>query len=383
MRYDVAVIGLGGMGSAILAHAAARGAKAIGFEQFSAGHERGSSHGRSRMIRKAYFEDAAYVPLLQRAFELWAKLEADAHTKILQTTGVLTVGTEGSRIVEGTRRAASEHKLPLEILSRAEALRRYPAVRLLGHEVALFEHGAGVLKPETAVAAHLQMARAHNAETRFETPVQKWEATPDGFEIFLGNGERVSAGALVLTIGPWLRETFAALGVPLRIQRNVQVWFTPESTVYQAPNFPAFLVDRAGLPAPLYGFPDFGDGVKAAFHGSQDFTTAEELDRAVDPVRDIEPLARVLEEWMPGATARRRDANVCIYSLTPDENFVVDRHPAHPRLILCGGFSGHGFKFASVIGEIGAELALEGGTRHEIDFLSLRRFRNGMGNAHA
>ncbi|MGI8437395.1 MAG: FAD-dependent oxidoreductase [Chthoniobacterales bacterium] len=327
MRYDVAVIGLGGMGSAILAHAAARGAKAIGFEQFSAGHERGSSHGRSRMIRKAYFEDAAYVPLLHRAFELWAILEEQTRAKILQTTGVLTVGAEGSRIVEGTRRAAVEHELSLEVLSRGEMQRRYPAVRF-------------------------------------------------------GNGERVSAAALVLTMGPWLRETFAALGVPLRIQRNVQVWFNPETTVYQAPNFPAFLLDRPGLPAPLYGFPDFGDGVKAAFHGSQDFTTAEELDRSVDPVRDIEPLERALEEWMPGAAARWREANVCMYSLTPDENFVVDRHPVHPRLILCGGFSGHGFKFASVIGEIGAELALDGGTRHDIDFLSLRRFRNGIGNLH-
>ena len=138
--------------------------------------------------------------------------------------------------------------------------------------------------------------------------------------------------------------------------------------------FPPFLVDRKGLPAPLYGFPDFGDGIKAAFHGFGDLTDAEHCDRGIDLARDIVPLALLLEAWMPGAAGPLRETKTCMYSLTPDEHFVIDRHPDHQNLILCGGFSGHGFKFAPVVGEIGADLALDGGTRHDIDFLALRRF---------
>jgi sarcosine oxidase/N-methyl-L-tryptophan oxidase len=159
------------------------------------------------------------------------------------------------------------------------------------------------------------------------------------------------------------------------VQRNIQAWFSPGTHAYDAPGFPGFLVNRQDLPAPLYGFPDFGDGVKAAFHGSGDLTDANHVNREVDLVRDVEPIARALEQWMPGAAQTLREAKPCMYTLTPDEHFVIDHHPDHGNLVLCGGFSGHGFKFAPVIGEIGAELALDGGSRHVIEFLSLRRFR--------
>ena len=164
------------------------------------------------------------------------------------------------------------------------------------------------------------------------------------------------------------------LGLSIRVQRNVQAWFRSSTDAYAAPHFPPFLLDREGLPAPLYGFPDFGEGVKAAFHSFGDITDALHFDREVNTARDIEPIVQTMEQWMPGAAGTLRAAKPCPYTLTPDGNFVVDRHPDHPRLILCGGFSGHGFKFAPVIGEIGADLALEEGSRHKIDFLSLRRF---------
>ena len=377
MRYDVAVIGLGGMGSAILAQCAARGASVIGVEQYRAAHDLGSSHGKMRMIRKAYFEDAAYVPLVCRAFELWRELERAAGTQILQVTGVLTVGEETSAIITGTRRASVEHDLAIASLSRREMGARYPTVKILADEVALFEADAGVLDPEGAVSAHLKIARAHGAEARFEVTMASWQAADDGFDILLANGQRIAARTLVLSLGPWFKETLEALGVSIRIQRNVQAWFTPRTDAYRASEFPAFLLDRLGLPAPLYGFPDFGDGVKTAFHGSGDFTAAEQLDRNVHAARDLDPLRDATEAWMPGSTQTLRHASVCMYTLTPDEHFVIDRHPAHANLILCGGFSGHGFKFAPVIGEIAADLALNGGTRHDLDFLSLRRFQTG------
>jgi len=374
MTFDVAVIGLGGIGSAIAAHCAARSASVVGLEQFGPAHDRGSSHGKSRMIRQAYFEDAAYVPLVLRSYELWRALEKQVGENLLRITGVLSVGEEKSAIIAGTQRAAAQHGLSLEKWSRGEVRDRYPSLRLLPDEIALFEPDGGVLDPERSVRAHLKAAAAAGAELRFETEVRTWEVTDRGATIHLADGATVSARKLILSLGPWFKKALAELGVLLRVQRNVQVWFSPATNHYQAERFPAFLLDRAGLPAPLYGFPDFGAGIKAAFHGFGDLTSADELQREVDIERDVTPVARALDDWMPGASANFREAAPCMYSLTPDSHFVIDRHPAHANVVLCGGFSGHGFKFAPVIGEIAADLALDGGSRHQIDFLSLKRF---------
>lgn len=375
MGYDVAVVGLGGMGSAILAHCATRGASVIGLEQFAPAHDLGSSHGRTRMIRKAYFEDPDYVPLVLRAYELWPELERAMGQQILRITGLLSIGEETSEIIRGTRRAASEHDLPVELLSGREVKARYPTLELWKDEVALFELDGGVLDPERAVRAHLQLAESSGAEMRFGVAMESWHATDKGFDLRLSSGTQISVNKLVLALGAWFQETIESLGVRIRVQRNVQAWFGPGTHAYDAPGFPGFLVNRKGLPAPLYGFPDFGDGVKAAFHGFGDLTDAKHIDREIDRARDVEPIARALERWMPGAAQTLREANSCMYTLTPDEHFVIDQHPEHANLILCGGFSGHGFKFAPVVGEIGAELALDGGSRHEIEFLSLRRFQ--------
>jgi sarcosine oxidase len=382
MTYDVAIAGLGGMGSAIAAHCARRGASVIGLEQFGPAHDLGSSHGKSRMIRKAYFEDAAYVPLVLRSYELWRALERETGDQLLRITGVLSGGEENSEIISGTKRAAAQHDLSIEVLSREQVSKRYPGVKLLENEVALFEPDGGVLDPEGAVRAHLKAAGTAGAELRFETAMKSWEANGDGVQLHLADGTRLSARTLVLSLGPWFKQTLEALGVTLRVQRNVQAWFSPSTNLYGADRFPAFLLDRAGLPAPLYGFPDSGDGIKVAFHGLGQITTAEEIDRDVDMARDVAPIAHELQRWMPGAAATFCEAKPCMYSLTPDGNFVIDRHPAHSNVVLCGGFSGHGFKFAPVIGEITADLALDGGSRHQIDFLSLKRFGAAQGPSH-
>ena len=375
MIFDVAVIGLGGMGSAIAAHCARRGASVIGIEQFGVAHDRGSSHGKSRMIRKAYFEDPAYVPLVLRAYELWRELESESGSTLLRTTGVLSAGTENSGIIAGTRRAAAEHNLAIEALDRNEVRRRYPRLQLEADEVALFEPDAGVLDPERAVEAHSNMARRFGADLRLGKAMQGWAARDDTAEIQFGNGETIQAKTLVLSLGSWFKEILESLGVSIRVQRNVQAWFSPDHDAYRAGSFPAFLLDRAGLTAPLYGFPDFGDGVKAAFHGAGELTEAAHLNREINFETDVAPIVRSLEGWMPGASASFRGATPCMYTLTPDTNFVIDHHPQHPNVVLCGGFSGHGFKFAPVIGEIGADLALNGRSRHDVNFLSLARFR--------
>lgn len=374
MRFDVAVVGLGGMGSAIVADCARRGASVIGLEQFERTHDLGSSSGRSRMIRKAYFEDPAYVPLLLRAYELWRELERNTRTELLRITGLLMVGEEETEIIAGARRAAREHDLQLESLSRDEIRKRYPSLKVLEKEVGVYEPDGGVLDPEACVQAHLGIADSAGAEMYFGVAMKGWEKTNTGFRLELCDGRSVESRGLVLSLGAWLKEVLAKVGVTLRVQRNVQAWFEPRTNEYDAGRFPPFLLDRRGLPAPLYGFPDFGDGVKAAFHSHGDFTDMASLTREVDAERDIAPIVRAMDDWMPGAAASFRAAKPCPYSLTPDCHFVVDRHPDHPGVVLCGGFSGHGFKFAPVIGEICADLALENESRHEIDFLSLQRF---------
>jgi sarcosine oxidase len=380
MRYDVAVIGLGAMGSATLAEAAKRGAKVIGLEQFARAHELGSSSGRSRMIRKAYFEDPAYVPLLLRAYEKWRELERTSGQQLLRITGLLMVGPETAEIITGAERSAREHHLPLESLTAREIRRRYPMLRVQVDERGVFEPEGGVLDPERSVETQLLEAAAAGAEMRFGVAMEEWEASGEQFTIRLADGSVVRSRALVLSLGAWFKDALEKLGVAIRVQRNVQVWFRPATEQFAAGRVPAFLIDRAGLPAPLYGFPDFGDGVKAAFHAHGELTDAARLEREIDPPRDIEPVAQAMEEWMPGAAATFRAAKPCPYTLTPDGHFVVDRHPRHSRLILCGGFSGHGFKFAPVMGEICAALALEEECRHKIDFLSLRRFTSPLPN---
>ncbi|MFL6590544.1 MAG: FAD-dependent oxidoreductase, partial [Chthoniobacterales bacterium] len=165
-----------------------------------------------------------------------------------------------------------------------------------------------------------------------------------------------------------------SVGVPIQVQRNVQAWFTPAGSGYEAGSFPAFLLDRAGLVAPLYGFPDFGDGVKAAFHGAGQISDASTLNREINFDSDVAPVVEAMKNWMPGATGTFRSATPCMYTNTPDGHFIVDHHPNHSNVVLCGGFCGHGFKFASVIGEIGADLAVDGGSGQDIGFLSLARF---------
>lgn len=372
MHYDVCVVGLGGMGSAIAAHCAARGARVIGLEQFAPAHELGSSSGKARMIRKAYFEDPAYVPLVLRAYELWRALERDTDEELLRITGVLAVGRETGAVISGVRRAAREHHLPTDYFSAAELGARYPMFDIGEDEVGVLEPDGGVLNPERAIAAHLRVAEENRAALYFNVEMKGWKASGSSYEILLQDGSRISAGALVLAAGPWMRSVLADLGITIRVQRNVQAWFSPVAT---ASNFTPFLLDRDSLPAPLYGFPDFGDGIKLALHGFGDIVEPQQVRREIDEQRDIAPISKAMEHWMPHASSQLLAAKVCMYSLTSDCHFIIDRHPQHRGVIFCGGFSGHGFKFAPVVGEIAADLALGGSTRFPIGFLSLDRFR--------
>ncbi|MDE2482603.1 MAG: N-methyl-L-tryptophan oxidase [bacterium] len=372
IEMPVVVCGLGGMGSAALARVAMRGVRVLGIEQYAPVHAFGSSSGKSRIIRRAYFEDPAYVPLLDRAYELWRELEARTRAQVLHLTGLLTLGYDGSPMLAGAHAAARAYDMDVEFWDASAIRARYPALAPLDDEHGIFERDGGFVVPERAIEAHLALAKDHGAQTRFGVGMRGWESAPDGVRVTLTNGETIRCEQLILTLGPWFRETLAEIGVPLVIQRNVLAWFAPRRPL-GPDQMPCFLMDRRGLPSEFYGFPDVGDGVKAAFHGYGEHTDAAHLDREVHE-SDVLPLARALEMWIPGAAGAYREGKACMYSLTPDRHFVLDHHPRDARVTICGGFSGHGFKFASAIGEIAAQLALDGGSPLPIAFLSLARF---------
>lgn len=367
MAYDAIVVGLGGMGSAAACHLARRGRRVLGLERFGAAHEMGSSHGRSRIIRQAYYEGAEYVPLLLRAYELWEELERESGRRLLTLTGALMVGSPEGELVPGSLRSAREHGLPHELLDARQVRERFPALRPSPGEVALYEERAGFLHPEECVRARLDLAARRGAELRFGEPVLSWRAVGERVEVRTGSG-RYEAGHLVITAGPWAPELLAELGLPLRVERRVMFWFGPEEK--RVPPVPVLLWEPEDGDL-FYAVPDgWRGGVKAAFHhagGSP--CTPETLDREV---REEEALG-VRERLARHASAlagRCLDARVCMYTLTPDGHFVVSLHPDHPRVAIACGFSGHGFKFCGVIGEILADLATRADTPHPIGLFS-------------
>jgi sarcosine oxidase len=376
MAYDVIVLGLGGMGSAAAAHLARRGQRVLGLERFGPAHDQGSSHGGSRIIRQAYFEDPAYVPLLLRAYELWERLEADTGEDLLTLTGGLMIGPEDSRTVRGSLRSARAWDLAHEVLGGQEVRRRFPTLAPGPTDIALYESEAGFLRPEAVVRAQLAEAERAGADLRFEEPALGWEALEGGVRVRSATGTH-EAGRLVVSPGPWAPAVLGDLGLPLVVERQVQYWFDPPEGI------DAFLPGRQPIwiweepdGVQFYGFPAVdgaGGGVKTAFFRMGEQTTPDTIDRAVHP-DEVERMRGRLRRSVPGLDGPLLRATTCMYTTTPDEHFVVDRHPALPQVTLAAGFSGHGFKFVSVVGEILADLSIEGVTAHDISLFRADRW---------
>jgi sarcosine oxidase len=371
-HWDVIVVGLGAMGSATVAMLARRGARVLGLEAFEALHTRGSSHGRSRIIREAYFESPEYVPLVRRAYEVWRELEEISGRQLLRITGGLNVGRPESAFVSGALESARRHGIPHEVLDAAAAARRFPALRLPEDFVAIYEPNAGVLDPEACIEAFQSVARGAGAVLRFNEPARRWAVERDSVVVETDTGiER--ADRLVLTPGPWAPQVLVGLTVPLEVQRVVNVHFTPDDAArFEADRLPVYLLDVPE--GDYYGFPALpGQGIKFGRHDAGEPCTPETIRREVSR-EEVAALQAVLNRYLPGAASRVLWTLTCMYTMTPDAHFVIDRHPEWPQVVIGCGFSGHGFKFASVVGETLADLALEGSTRHPIGFLSLRRF---------
>jgi sarcosine oxidase len=373
--WDVIVAGLGAAGASALHALAARGARALGLDRFAPPHALGSSHGASRIIREAYFEDPCYVPLVQAAYRGWRSLEAATGERLLTETGGLMIGAPDSALVRGALASARAHGLPHDLLD-APALRELvPAFTFPTDHVAVFEPRAGVLAPERAIGATLARARALGATLATDQPLLAWQADAHGVTVTTPAGRHV-AERLVLATGAWMGEVLADLALPLVVERNVLAWFDPPpgtpTDAFAPDRFPVFLHEVT--PAlTWYGFPDFGDGIKVAQHGGGEATTADAVRRTVDAA-DLAPLRGLLAAHLPAANGQVRAAVACPYTRTPDGHFVLDRHPAHPAVIVASPCSGHGFKFAPAIGAVLADLATGAPPAFDLTPFSLRRF---------
>lgn len=370
--YDVIVIGTGGVGSAAAFHLAKDGNRVLALDRFPAGHDRGSSHGHTRIIRKAYFEHADYVPLLNRAYELWADLEAELGEQLYFPSGLIEIGPPDGVVVPGVLHAAEQHDLPVERLLAEEVARRFPGFQVEPDQVAVFEQDAGYLLVEDCVRGHAARAAACGAELRHHEEVLRWEASQSSVTVTTSD-RQYEAASLVITAGAWSSRLLADLGIPLRVLRKHLHWFATESSDYDFERgCPAFFYEVAG--EYYYGFPAIdARGLKVAEHSggteAPDPLTDDRLpEEAVDSrVRSF------LANYLPGVTDKATDHAVCFYTVSPDEHFIVDRHPAYPHVAFAAGLSGHGFKFTSALGEVLAELATARKPVCPIEFLSCRR----------
>jgi len=374
MKYDVAIVGLGAMGSASAYTLAKRGAKVVGLDRLSPPHHMGSTHGHTRIIREAYYEHPLYVPLVRRSYELWAELERESGEKLFTQTGGLWVGPEHGELVRGAMESVKAHAIKHDLLDSAEITHRFPAYRARRDWVGLLEHRAGMMAPEKCVSAFHARARKHGADIHLGAEVIKWSVGAKGVTVNTQN-RAFEAERLIVAAGAWLPGLAAkmSLKIPLEIERQISHWFAPsqKDAKYSAAQTPVALFE---FPADMFlTMGDEGHGVKCGKHHSGRPTSPEKVNRTVSDQENAESRA-ILEEVMPGAGGKLLDARVCLYTNTPDRHFIID-WMERGRALLLSPCSGHGFKFASGIGEVAAQLVSDGKTAMDITPFSLSRFQ--------
>lgn len=369
--HDVIVAGLGAHGSAAAYHLAKRGQSVLGFDRFARGHTLASFGGLSRIIRLSYYEHASYVPLLKRAWDLWRELERDSGEKLLTQTGGLYMGPPDGELVSGSLASARTHDLAHEVLDCVELRRRYPLFNVNPDWVGVFDAQAGWLAPERAVETHLRLAERHGATLRFAEPIEHWERDGEGVSVTSARGS-YRARRLVIAAGSWLSRLLPQLAPHLWVERNVLFWFEPLGQLDAFARLPVYIVEDSDRF--YYGFPYDGDnGLKMAGLHFGDRVDPDTVDR--EPRAKDEDRIRVwLRRRMPLANGERRRAQICLYTNSPDGHFIIDRDGPVTYASAC---SGHGFKFASAVGEILADLAISGRSSLDIGFLSSGRLASG------
>lgn len=381
---DVIVVGLGAAGSATLLALASRGVRCIGIDRFDPPHDRGSSHGRSRLIRLCYYEHPDYVPLLREAYRLWSELQSGTSLPVFRRTGGLYIGDAASPFVAGSLESARLHGLDHELLDRASVLERFPQFVVRPREVGFYEPTTGVLFPENAITATLARARELGARIFANERVVNWRAERGEVRVRSG-GRAWRARSLVLCAGPWMSSMLPRFERVATVTRQVLAWFRPrESTALGTPLFPAWAISEPDGSA-HYGFPMFpperdglvpgGAGFKVALHKPGEPSDPETVDREVR-AEEIRRLADFVRERIPAGCDRDPDlleSRVCLYTGTRDGHFLIDKHPEHANVVVVSACSGHGFKFAPAMGAAAADLVVDGSSKLPIEFLSWRQ----------
>lgn len=371
--FDVAVVGLGAMGSAALAELAERGLKVIGFERCHPAHTLGSSHGDSRMIRLGYFEDPSYVPLLQRAYTKWRALEQRANQEILTITGVLQIGLPQSALVQGVLASCEMHGLRQETLEAKSASARYPAYPLEANEVAVLDPEGGFIRPEVAISVQIKRAAEAGALMHFGEVISGIEAGEGGVTLTSAHG-KYHARKVIVATGVWIDQLAPQLRGKAEPIRQVVAWYHPRIPLHAQPDrMPCFIRDE-GEGGAFFGFPAIGrDGVKIGRHLHFRQRLDPDQPNAAVNAEDLALLDEFAAKRLPEVASMRNKAITCRYTMMPNENFLIDFMPGQTDIILCSACSGHGFKFASVIGEILADLADKGSTSLPIELFAFNR----------
>ncbi len=369
--WDVVVLGLGGVGSSAAFHLSRCGLRVLGIDQFGPAHDHGSSHGQTRIIRQAYFEHPDYVPLLRESYDLWQDLEAQSGQTLFHRTGLLQVGPRDGVVVPGVMRSAAIHGLQLETIDPSALRMRYPQFVIDDSWLGVFERNAGYLRVEACVLAHLDLAKCHGAVLRYGEKVLAWKAAGQGVELQTSNGvER--AAKLIVAAGPWARDIFANHGMELRVLRKHMYWYTAEDRRFQEQSgMPCFFFETEH--GYYYGFPAVDErGLKVARHsGGEVIETLVGNQHPKDPA-DRALVESFLNETFPDVALDLYQQAGCYYTMTNDENFIVDTVPGMPQVIVMAGLSGHGFKFTSALGKIACDMARNDSARKRIEFLGWR-----------
>jgi sarcosine oxidase len=370
--YDAIVIGVGGMGSAALYHLSLRGARVLGLEQFDIPNDRGSSHGITRIIRLAYWEHPDYVPLVRRAYTLWRELERDTGERLLVITGCVDAGPGNSAHIAGVRHACAAFQLEHQEYDSDELRRRFPGYRLAADTVAIFQPEGGFVRPERCTSAHVGGARRRGAEVRTRERVIDWSTRSGAIHVKTDRGE-YDAQQLIVTAGAWTSSLLPQLARSLSPERQVMLWTDPvRPDFFHFDTFPVFYIDVAE--GAFYGFPVYEvPGFKIGkYHHRFERVDPDTMDRECHP-EDEEALRQAIRRYFPDANGPTLAMKTCLFTNTYDEHFVIDVLASNPRLVVAAGFSGHGYKFCSIVGEILADLALDGGTRHNISLFEVGR----------
>ena len=370
--YDVAVIGAGAMGSAATYFLSKTTNKILVLDKYAPPHSFGSSHGQSRIIREAYFESPLYVPLVQQAYQLWEDLERESGKKLFLRTGGLMIGNNDQKVFRGASISAFQHGITYEFLDQDAIKKRFPVFKPPPGTVALFEKNAGILFPEECIRTFLQLAKKQEVHFHFNEEAFSIKSRNDKVEITTGRG-KYEAGKVIVCTGAWIPMLFPELQLPLEVKRQLLFWFNCTSgnaEKFSPENFPIYIWEHEKNKI-FYGFPDLGDGVKIAIHHQGQLTTADTINRRIGD-EEINAMSQIIHRYFD-AQFTFNYSEVCMYTNTPDENFIIDYYPANRNIIIVSACSGHGFKFSSAIGKILCDMALEKKLSFDVSVFNIAR----------